>query len=107
MQALFLENQVVALQLGDHPVAGGELSPENLLRERILDLRLDGTLQRPCSVHGVEARLADPVARRLGEPQLNVALRKALPQTAELNVHDGANLLPAERMEDHDLVDAI
>ncbi len=80
---------------------------QNLLRERILDLRLDGALQRPRAVHGIEARLADAVARGIVQPQLNVALGQPLPQPSQLDVDDGADLLAAERMEHHDLIDPI
>src|ERR1700734_3296061 len=80
MDALLLENQRIALQLGDHPVAGDEIPAQNLLRQRILDLRLNGALQRPRSVHRVEARFADLVARLIVQAQRDVALRQPLPQ---------------------------
>ena len=86
---------------------GDEIAPQDLLRQRILDLRLDGALQRPRAVHGIEARLADPIARGIVEPQLDVALRQTLAQPAELDVDDRADLLAAERMEHHDLIDSV
>ena len=44
VQAFLLEHQRIALQLRHHTIAGDEVSAQYLLRERILDLRLDGAL---------------------------------------------------------------
>ena len=43
-------------------VARSELSLEDLLRQRILDLLLDGSLQRSRTVHRIEAGLPEAVA---------------------------------------------
>ena len=107
MQALLLEDQVVTLHLRDHAITGRELAAQDLLRQRILDLGLDRALQGPRAVHGVEPRLADAIARGVVEPQLDVAVREALTQPAELNIDDGADLLAAQRVEHHDLIDSI
>jgi hypothetical protein len=82
MQAFFLEHELRALELRDHAVARDELAAQDLLRERIFDLRLDGPLQGPGAVDRVEARLADLVAGIILEPQLDVALRQTLAQAA-------------------------
>src|SRR6267142_7144650 len=79
MQPFLLEHQRIALQLGDHPISGHEIPAQNLLRERVLDLRLNGPLQRSCAIHGVEARFADLVARVIVQPQSDIALRQPLP----------------------------
>src|SRR5580658_4704428 len=107
MDALLLEYQRIALELGDHPVAGHEIPAQNLLRQRILDLRLNGTLQRPRAVDRVESGFADLVARIIVQAQSDVALRQPLAQTAQLDVDDGPNLLAPQGMEHHDLVDSI
>src|SRR5215469_14713025 len=39
-------------------IARDELALQDLLSERILDLLLDGALERSCTIDGVEARLA-------------------------------------------------
>src|SRR5882757_4243342 len=79
MHPFLLEHQRVALQLGDHPVAGHELPAQDLLRQGVLDLRLNGTLQGPCTIHRVEARFADLVARVIVQSESDVALRQSLP----------------------------
>src|SRR5438105_10940120 len=43
-------------------VARSELSLQDLLRQRILDLLLDGSLQRSRTVHRIEAGLSEAVA---------------------------------------------
>ncbi len=52
---------------------------------------------------------ASPILSRASssKPQGDIALRQALAQPAELDIDDGSNLLAAERMEHHDLVDPI
>src|SRR6202044_1752777 len=107
MDALLLENQRIALKPGDHAVAGHEIPAQNLLRQRILELRLNGALQRPRAVHCVEARFPDLVARLIVQAQSDVAFRQPLPQTAQLDIDDGPNLLASQGMEHHDLVDSI
>src|SRR5258708_34139560 len=94
VQAFLFEHQRVALELGDHAVARDEVAFENALRQRILDLRLDGTLQRPGAVPRIEARLADLVARIIVEPKRYIALRQALSQASQLNIDNGSNLFP-------------
>src|SRR5205823_9062571 len=88
-------------------VARSELSLEDLLRQRILDLLLDGPLQRSRTVHRIETGLSEAVAGGIIERQVHVALDQALAEVEELDVDDGADLLRAEGMEDHDVVDAV
>src|ERR1700734_1474911 len=98
VQALLLEDQVITLHFRNHAIAGREFAAQDLLRQRILDLGLDRALQGPRAVHRIEPRLADAIARRVLEPQLDVSLREALTQPAELNIDNGADLLAAERV---------
>src|SRR5579862_9792293 len=102
MQPLFLEYQRVALQLGDHPIAGDEVPFKDLLRQRIFDLRLDGALQRTRSIHRIVASLADLVAPIIVQAQRDVALRQPLPQSSELYIDDGSNVLTPQRGKYHD-----
>src|SRR6185312_17191870 len=76
-------------------------------RERILDLLLDGPLQRPRAVDRVEPGFAEEVACGVIERQVHVPLLQALAQVDELDVHDGADLAGAERMEHDDVIDAV
>ncbi len=41
------------------------------------------------------------------ELQLDIPLGQPLAQVRQLDVHDGAQLVPAQRMEHHDVVDAV
>ena len=84
MQPLLLEYQGVLFELGDHPIPRDEIAAQNLLRQRVLDLRLNGALQGPRTVHRVEARLADLVACVIVQAQSDIALRQSRPQPSKL-----------------------
>src|SRR5512138_96514 len=75
-----------------HAAARPELALEDPLRQRVLHLLLDGPLQRPRAVHRIEAGFAEQVARGVVERQVDVALREAAAQVAQLDVHDRAQL---------------
>src|SRR5688572_17826628 len=101
------EHQRAALGSDLHPAARPELAFQYPLRERIFDLLLDGALQGSRAVHRVEAGFAEQVARSVVQHQIDVALRQAAAQVAELDVHDGTQLLAGERMEYDDVVDTV
>ena len=84
-----------------------ELSTQNPLRERVLDLLLDGALQGARAVHGIEAGFAEQILRGIVDGELHVAVGETLAQEAELDVHDGTQLALAQRMEHDDVVDAV
>src|SRR5512139_547951 len=65
----------------DH-VARPEVAPEDPLRQRVLELVLDRALERPRTIHRVEAGLAEQVARRRVEFEADVAVAEALAQVA-------------------------
>src|SRR5437763_5990022 len=88
-------------------VARSELSLQDLLRQRILDLLLDGPLERSGAIHRIEAGLSEAVAGGIIEHQVHVALGQALAEVQELDVDDRTDLLRAEGMEDHDVIDAV
>jgi len=67
VQTLLFKHQRIALELADHPIARHEIPTQDLLRQGILDLRLDGALQRAGAVDRIEAGLTDLVARRIVE----------------------------------------
>src|SRR6266478_4335132 len=99
VEAFLLERQFAALQLRDHEIAGNEIAFQDPLRQRVFNLRLDGALQRPGTVHRVEPRLADLVARIIVKAQSYIALRQPLSQASQLDIDDGSNLLAAQRMK--------
>src|SRR5262245_50619559 len=101
------EYQRAALRGDLQPAAGPELPFQDPLRERVFHLLLDGPLERTRPVHRIEASFAEQVARRVVEHQVDVALRQAPPQVAELDVDDRSQLVAAERMEHDDVVDAV
>src|SRR5690606_20342162 len=59
-----LEHQAAVAHADSHPVAGAELPLQDVLRQRILDLLLDGPLERAGAVYRIEARLAQEIAGR-------------------------------------------
>src|ERR1700740_309702 len=101
------EGELAAARADADPVARHEFALQDTRRERVLDLLLDGALQRPRAVHRIEAGLAEQVARAVIERELDVALGQALAQVEQLDVDDGADLLGAEWMKHHDVVDAV
>ena len=52
---------------------------------------------------------ASPILSRASssKPQGDIALRQPLPQASQLDIDDGPNLLAAQRMEHHDLIDPV
>src|SRR5262252_573523 len=97
--ARLLELQPASPRFHADPVPRDELAAEDGLRQRVLHLLLDGTLERTRAVHRVVTRLAQPVQRRIVEAQLEVAIQQATLELRELDIHDGADLVGAERTE--------
>src|SRR5882757_7278661 len=55
VQTFLFKHQSIALELRNHPIARDEIPAQNALRQRILDLRLDGEAQTdaphtPCRI---------------------------------------------------------
>src|SRR6187402_2486525 len=88
-------------------VAWQEFAREDRLRQGVFHLLLDGTLERPRTVHRVVTRLAQQVERRVIERELEVAFNESLLQLPELDVDDGADLRLAQWMEHADVIDAV
>jgi len=59
-------------------VAGLELAGQDFLRQRVLDLLLDRTLERPRTIHRIEAGVSQFVARLVGQVDAHVALCQAI-----------------------------
>src|SRR6185437_6638900 len=88
-------------------VARDERALQNPLRQRVLDLLLDGTLQWPRPIHRIEARFADRIPRGIVEHEVHISFLQPLAQVQELDIHNLANLLPTQRMEYHNVVNAV
>src|SRR5690606_33097819 len=101
------EDQAVALGRHHDGVAGAELAGEDLLRQRVLQLLLDGALERPGAVDRVEADIAKQGQGAVLDAQADLPLGQALAQVGGLDAGDGLDLLAAQRVEDHDLVETV
>ena len=90
----------------DH-VALGELALEQLQGELVDQLALDHPLQRPGAVGRVVAEVAEQRAGVVGELDLDPALAHAPGEQLDLELDDPADVLAAEPVEDHGVVDPV
>ena len=90
-------------------VSFGPKRPDRIsLRQRIFDLLLDRPLQRPRAIHRIEARLRDLLQRLVVDTSSVISiLARRFSRMLQLDLGDGADVLLVERMEHHDLVDAV
>ncbi len=89
-------------------VSFGRKRPSRIaLRERVLDFRLDRALEGARAVDRVEADLGELAHRGVRDLEAEVHLREALLQRGELDARDLLDVLLAERVEHHHLVDAV
>jgi hypothetical protein len=80
---------------------------EDLTREPGLLFLLYQAFERTRPVLRIVAALGEIVGRLFGELEFDLALLESLAQAADLDADDLAQLLAAQRMEHHDLVDAV
>src|SRR5688500_19600971 len=106
-RGLLLEQHSPAAPVDVNRVLGREAPFQDRLGERILHLGLDGALERPRAVNRVEAHLRQLGDCRVGDLEAVVHPGKACLQHVELDARDGLDVLLAERVEHHHLVDAI
>src|SRR5437763_3892451 len=97
----------VGSDVDDDVVAVDELALQHAHRQRLDQVLLDGPLERPRAVDGVEALASHQLLGRLSELQRDLALGESRPQRPQLDLDDALDLLQAERVEDDDLVDAV
>src|SRR6185312_9094472 len=83
-------------------VAADEFTREDLLRQRIFQLRLDRALQRARTVHRIETDVAEQNQRAVGNFEVDLALLQTLGEVIRLQARDLADLRLVERMEHHD-----
>ena len=102
-----LEDERAVLLVHADDLAGVPQALQQLLGERVLDERLDGAAQRAGAVDGIGAPLGDEVARGVGELDGHTLGHEAVAQVGDHELHDAAELLGGERLEDHDLVHAV
>src|SRR5690349_8709659 len=92
---------------GPNPIARTKLTPEDGRGQWVLNLLLDRAFERPCPIDRIVPRFTEEVPSLVVERELDIALEETLAQIAQLNVHDRADLLIAERLEHHDVVDPV
>ena len=102
------EGQLAVLaHVDEHDVARLPRALEQLLGQRVLHVRLDGTTQRAGAVDRVGALLGQQVLSGVRELDGHALPDEAVPQLAHHEVHDAANLVLRERLEHHDLVHTV
>jgi len=70
-----------------------ELALKNFIRQRVLDLLLDGTLQRPRAVHRIESCIGKPVTRCIRQLYAHIALGEPIMQISKLDIDYQPNVL--------------
>ena len=101
------EHQLPAGGVDLHRVAVAELAGEDLLRQRVLDLRQDRALERARAIDRVEAHVPQQFKGLFGQLQLQPALGQALLQPAQLDPRDLLDLVLVQRVEHDDVVQAV
>src|SRR5687768_224180 len=88
-------------------ITGAELAGEQSERERIDLELLQCTLQGTCTIDRIVPGLRDARDRMIGEVHGDLPFREQLVEPTELDLHDLAELVLRERLEEDDLVDAV
>jgi hypothetical protein len=101
------EGDLAVLGVDDHHLAGGELLPQELLGQRVLDHPLDGPAQRAGAEGGVVALLGQQVLGALGQLHGDVLGLELLDHAPHHQVDDALHLLARELVEDDHLVDPV
>ena len=87
--------------------AGGEVAGEELAGERVFDLILDGAAQGSGAVDRVEAGGGEMVEGGFGNFRREAVFGEAAVEAVDLQLGDGADLLAAEWLENHEFIDAV
>src|SRR4051812_38072442 len=87
--------------------AGGELRAQDEVRERVLDVALDRAAQGTGAHGRVPALLDEQLLGRLGELQLQLALRQRRADAAQEELDDRLDLLLLQLVEHDHVVDAV
>src|SRR5579863_4826265 len=95
------------VRVGNHGVARADFALEHLQSERILNQALDCPLHRPRAVRWIVAFAEEQRLCRGSEFHFHLPLSEPLHQVLQLQVNDAFDLLLPERMEDHDVVNAV
>ncbi len=101
-----LDNGVSILFPNHQRVAGLRLGRKKPLRQGAFHPVANDPLERPGPVSGVVAEIGQAQPYGILNLKAQVLFRQTLGQTVELQIHDGADFIPGERLEHHDIVDA-
>jgi len=98
---------VPARDVDDHDLAGLDLSEQDLLRQLVFDLALNGASQRSGTEHGVEATLGQQLLGLLGDLDSHVLVSHRRLDPGDHQVDHLHDLFGRELVEHHDVVDAV
>src|SRR5688572_25721591 len=104
---LDIELEAVVGDFDHNFVPRGEATLEQFLGQRILEVTLDRSLERPRAVLVVEPLLGEELLRPVGQDEFESAILEPADDVAEEDVDDRLDVLQGERMEDDRLVDAV
>ena len=90
-----------------HGGAVDDLAAEQHPGQRVADRRLDQAAQRPGAVRRVVAGVGQPLARGVGDLDVDPPGRQPLLEQRELEVDDVRQVVLRERVEDDDLVEPV
>src|SRR5215471_12655380 len=89
-------------------LTAAEMAADELLRERIFDVPLNRTPQRPRAIRAVLARdFDDPVHDFRRQRDAELSIDKISVQLRDEQAHDPPQIVVGQRLEDDDLVDAV
>src|SRR5690606_2415379 len=98
----------LAIALVDlHDATVRHLAGEDLLRQWVVQVALDGALQRPRAVDRVVAHAAEPAARGVGQVEHDLAVLEQLLHPPDLDIDNRRHVLLAQTMEQDHLVEPI
>ncbi len=102
-----LEEEPILVAVNVNGASRRKLAGEDRLGERVLHPLADSTLQRPCSVNRVKSGITKMIQRSRGEFESDLALFETLAKMLDLDLCNGVDLFAPQRMEHHDLVEAV
>ena len=91
----------------EHRVAVVHATAQQHARQLVADLALHQAAQRTGAVRRIVPGVRQPLARRIRHVERDAAFGQTRGHLRHLDVHDAAELVPGQRMEDHQLVETV
>src|SRR3954451_2377883 len=104
---LAIEGEHVAFGRNHNTIAILDVAGQDHLRQRILQITLDHSLQRPRAIGRIPAFTGQPIPRPGIEGKRDLTIFQKLLQPAELDFDDPTHLALLQAMEQDDLIDAV